>query len=312
MKLSMKKLFLVAIGASAVFLTGCLKGNPPVDFSSLGTIMQIEDPVAAQFGGIGSGLQYFQATQLLYSALDAADSNLVMNNIDAPSPLGISLGTTATPDPTAINDNYSNDSVTYVMMPDSDFSIENPTGVIPAGTLIDTFMVYFYPGKFDQTQNQMLPITVVTNPVEPVSANFGHIYFHNIGIAGSYAVTGFRYTYTGSSGWTGSGPYPTPTSTTNLATVVDSVTAPVLATAPLVITLPYADLGTSMGYDLWVTYIAPAGAGIVGNAALSVATNFTIYTNTLIFEGKAVIHVVSLYTDAGGNDNIVDETYTQH
>jgi hypothetical protein len=233
-------------------------------------------------------------------------------NVLSPNPPGMPVATAVTVDPAALEANLGNDSITYTIMPDSDYTILNPSGVIPAGTRLDTFTVEFFPGKFDQTQNLMLPVTVATTPKYTISGNFGHIYFHNIGIAGVYGVSGTRYSYTGSSGWTGSGPYPPPTSTVNLATTVDSSLAPVLATGPLAIGLTYADLGTSLGYNWNITYNGGSSITATPNAALGAATNFNIWTSTIGFSGKAIIHLVTSYTDGSGNDQIVDETYTQH
>jgi hypothetical protein len=308
----MKKLVIIFFGASAVLLSGCLKSDPPTDFSTLGVVVEVESPQFAGNAGIGSGLEYFNDAQLQYPASDALDSVQCLNNILSPNTLGQPVATTVTVDPAALEANLGNDSITYTLMPDSDFTILYPTGVIPAGTRLDTFTLEFFPGKFDQTQNLMLPVTVATTPNYTISGNFGHIYFHNIGIAGVYSVSGTRYTYTGSSGWTGMGAYPTPTSTVNLATAVDSSLAPVLGTGPLAIGLTYADLGTTLGYNWNITYNGVTSITPTPNAALGAATNFNIWTATLSFSGKAIIHLVTSYTDAGGNDNIVDETYTQH
>jgi hypothetical protein len=193
----MKKLFIITISIIAVGLTGCLKDQFGTNLYATGKpLLEFEYPQGGGGNDIGSGLEYFGGGALLYPPTDVSDTTFFIVNLASTNTLGSSLGITIGADSTALEANYSNDSITYVEMPDSDYSFLTTSGTIPAGQRQDTFYIVFYPNKIDPTKNYGLPITVLTNTQNiPVSGNFGHIYIHTIGniIAGLYNQEWIRY-----------------------------------------------------------------------------------------------------------------------
>lgn len=199
----MKKFFIVASGIFAVLLSSCLKDKPDVDFSTLKPILQAEYPAAASNAGLGSGLQYFGGSALLYPASDASDTAIVIINMDSPSPLGSAVTGTFGVIPTALTA-YNADSLglQYETMPDSDYTILDANFTIPAGKRIDTVRIVFFPGKIDPTHNYLLPAGITGAGSYAISQNFGLVYFHTIGnpIAGSYEEIWTRWNASDTSG----------------------------------------------------------------------------------------------------------------
>ena len=134
-------------------LEGCFKEVPTVDFSTVGTIIEIIPP----FGG----LENFGNAGLVFPAGDLYDSEQVVVNIASPKPLSVPLTVTS-----------------YIALPDSAYSFPNTSVTIPAGSHLDTLTVYFYPSKIDSTQSYMLPIGISNAQGKTISGNFSIIYFH--------------------------------------------------------------------------------------------------------------------------------------
>jgi Domain of unknown function (DUF1735) len=191
----MRKLLQITFLFIVLASTGCLKDTPATDLSHEGTIIEMIYPGGAQNNGVGTGLQYFAGCTLLFNPTDVSDTVTYYVNIAGTHTLGQSITTTVALDPSAMQDNYANDSLTYLPMPDSDYTILSTTGTIPAGSRLDTFQIVFFPDKFDLTKNFMVPITVTTTPSYTISGNFGKMYLHTIGnpIAGVYNQEWIRY-----------------------------------------------------------------------------------------------------------------------
>ena len=171
----------------ALGMASCLKDTPSTDLSHAGTIIEMIYPPAAQSNGVGTGLEYFSGGSLLYPSSDVSDTITFYVNIAGTNTLSKPLTVTVGVNNAALNDNISNDGITYVAMPDSDYHIIKTSGTIPAGSRMDTFQVVVFPSKIDPTKNYGLPIAV-TAPGYTISGNFGKLYLHTIGnpIAGSY------------------------------------------------------------------------------------------------------------------------------
>ncbi len=167
----MKKIYLSLLALIMCSLSACLKDKPAVDFSTVGTIIEIL-PVN------GGGLENFDAAELTFSESETTDTAKVILNIDSPEPLNKSLTISL-----EVNDalrtayNSANEDQ-YDALPDSTFSFPVKTGTIAAGQRLDTVRVYFYPSKIDPTKNYMLPISIKDAQGETISGNFGSIYFH--------------------------------------------------------------------------------------------------------------------------------------
>jgi hypothetical protein len=98
-------------------------------------------------------------------------------------------------DPDAKSDNYPVDSIVYLVMPDSLYTLLSTSAVIKAGETVAEFRVVFYPSRIDISKNFILPVTATNDADVSRSSNYGHVYFHTIGnpIAGAYSWNFIRY-----------------------------------------------------------------------------------------------------------------------
>jgi hypothetical protein len=165
----MKKMYFL-LGLVSVLLGGCFKEAPAVDFSTVGTIIEIIPP----FGG----LENFGNTGLVFPAGDLFDSELVVVNIASPKPLSVPLTVTLGINDSALSAYNAAYGTSYISLPDSVYSFPVTSVTIPAGTHLDTLTVYFYPAKVDSTQSYMLPIGISNAQGKTISGNFSIIYFH--------------------------------------------------------------------------------------------------------------------------------------
>ena len=166
----MKYIFVSLLLLSITF-AGCLKDTPAVNFSSVGTIIEIL-PVN------GGGLENFDAAELQFNPGDLQDIADIDLNIASPKPLSKSLTVTV-----AVNDALraaynSANGADYEPMPDSVYAMPVKSGNIAAGDRLDTIRVIFYPSKIDTTKSYMLPISISDADGQTISGNFGAIYFH--------------------------------------------------------------------------------------------------------------------------------------
>jgi len=150
-------------------LSACLKDNPAVDFSTVGTIIEIL-PVN------GGGLENFATAELNFSS--TIDTAAIVLNIASPKPLNKSLTITMEVDDALRSAYNSANQDQYDAFPDSAFSFPVKSGTIAAGQRLDTLRVYFYQSKINTTKNYMLPVSIKDAQGETISGNFGAIYFH--------------------------------------------------------------------------------------------------------------------------------------
>jgi Domain of unknown function (DUF1735) len=165
------KYILVFLLLFSITFAGCLKDTPAVDFSTVGTIIEIL-PVN------GGGLENFDAAELQFDPADQQDVADIDLNIASPKPLSKSLTVTV-----AVNDALrtaynSANGADYEPMPDSVYSMPVKSGDIAAGNRLDTIRVIFYPSKIDTTKSYMLPVIISDADGQTISGNFGAIYFH--------------------------------------------------------------------------------------------------------------------------------------
>jgi Domain of unknown function (DUF1735) len=191
----MKKIVIYILISSAIFMTGCLKDTPNVDFSGGSTIAELSHASITPNGAPSSGLSYFGAATLpVFSSL-APDTVTFDVNIasDYPPTSDVSV-TVAVDDAKRVAYNATS-SVIFDAQPDSTFSLPVTTMVIKAGFRIATFTLIYYPAKIDPTKTYMLPITLTDASGITISGNLATIYFHVIGnlLAGSYSQEWIRY-----------------------------------------------------------------------------------------------------------------------
>jgi hypothetical protein len=167
----MKSLSLSLLALIMCSLSSCLKDNPAVDFSTVGTIIEIL-PVN------GGGLENFDMAQLNFSS--TVDTAIIVLNIASPKPLNKSLTISVDVNDALRTAYNSANQDQYDALPASAFSFPVKSGTIAAGQRLDTLRVYFYQSKIDTTKNYMLPVSIKDAQGETISGNFGAIYFHTI------------------------------------------------------------------------------------------------------------------------------------
>lgn len=154
-----------------MLFSSCLKDTPAVDFSTVGTIIEILPPD-------GGGLENFDAAALTFDPGDEIDSSDIDLNIASPKPLTKAVTITLAVDDGLRSSYNSSNGTNYEAMPDSVYSFPVKSGAINAGDRLDTVRVIFYPSKIDTTKSYMLPVSIVDAQGETISGNFGSIYFH--------------------------------------------------------------------------------------------------------------------------------------
>jgi len=154
-----------------LLFSSCLKDSPAVDFTTVGTIIEILPPN-------GGGLENFDAAALEYDPTDEIDSADIDLNIASPKPLNKSITITLAVDDGLRAAYNASNGTDYEPMPDSVYSFPVKSGTIAEGERLDTVRVIFYPSKIDSTKSYMLPVGIKDAQGETVSGNFGDIYFH--------------------------------------------------------------------------------------------------------------------------------------
>lgn len=181
--------------SSAIFMTGCLKDTPNVDFSKSGVIAELSNASITPNGAPSSGLTYFGAATLPLFTSNTPDTVTFDVNIasDYPPTSDVSV-TVGVDDAKRVAYNSTSD-VIFDAQPDSTFSLPVTTMTIKAGFRLARFTLIFYPAKIDPTKTYMLPITLTDASGITISGNLATIYFHIIGnlLAGSYSQEWIRY-----------------------------------------------------------------------------------------------------------------------
>lgn len=166
----MKKLKISLLTLIALSLSGCLKDKPAVDFSTVGTIIEILPP--------NGGLENFDGAELNFDPTEAIDSASIVLNIASPKPLNKPLTITMELNDTLRSSYNAANSAQFDSFPDSVFSFPVTSVTILAGQRLDTLQVYFYPSKIDTAKNYMLPVSIKDAQGETISGNFNTVYFH--------------------------------------------------------------------------------------------------------------------------------------
>src|SRR5580765_6507767 len=102
----MKKIFITLLTLTMLLVSACLKDKPAVDFSTVGTIIEIL-PVN------GGGLENFGGAELNFDATETLDSAAIVLNIASPKPLNEALTITMAVDDAMRNAYNSNNPVQY-------------------------------------------------------------------------------------------------------------------------------------------------------------------------------------------------------
>ncbi len=167
----MKKLYIYLLVLYLLSLSSCKKDKPAIDFSTVGTIIEI-------LPENGGGLENFGGAELNFGPTDTIDSAAIVLNIASPYPLNKALTISMGVNDALRNAYNSSNTNQYDAFPDSVFSFPVTSVTISASQRLDTLQVYFYPTKIDTTKNYLLPVSIKDAQGETISGNFGTIYFH--------------------------------------------------------------------------------------------------------------------------------------
>jgi hypothetical protein len=171
----MKKLVII-LGAITVSLSACLKDKPNVDFSQIGTFVELPYSGVANFSR---------------DAITAAGDTIVTAftaNIDSDYPPKSDTKVTVGVDNAFIAKYTAQDNtVAYDPMPDGSYVLNVTSVTIKGGSRLANFSVTFYKNMLDPSKSYMLPVKIVSAD-QPISGNFNVHYFHFIGndFAGDY------------------------------------------------------------------------------------------------------------------------------
>jgi hypothetical protein len=190
-----KILFTVFI--AILSLASCLKkGDMNIDpEKNTGNILELQFIENGSGSTINSGMQYFGGGALTYPGTDLADTATYNISLAGSGTLGKDLNVSVGVEPNKAMDNFSSDSIKYVVMPDSLYHFIETTGTIKAGERIAPMKIIFYPAKMDPTVSYILPVVIKDAEGQNISGNFSTIYFHVIGnaIAGPYFWNYYRW-----------------------------------------------------------------------------------------------------------------------
>jgi hypothetical protein len=320
MKYLIKCSYLIASISLLFSLESCVKNRNDLatDFGSIQPIVEIRDNISGL--GNDAGLSNFGKASLSFPATDDADTASFYVNLASVNVMGKDINVTVAVDQAAI-DAYNSDpanTVDFVPMPDSLFSIPQTQVTIPAGLRVALVQVIFHPSKFDASKSYMLPISITDASGLAISGNFGTIYYHSIGnpSAGVYdyveASPPIRYSYVGVVTYQYPGPYPEPGGgTVDLRPYYPKIASP---TDPTTISISYAN-----GFANMLITQDPTTHAITNitldDAGLASVSNFFVYFSSYD-DATKTFHIISHYNNVNtppnsGNDRIIDETFTK-
>ena len=175
----------------AAGITSCVKNRNSLntDFSDLQPLVELRTPPPNV-----SGLLNFGTATLLLAGKSDPDTTLFYVNLASVAALNKGLTVNVDFDNAALTA-YNNrtpanpsDTIKYEKYPDSTFIFTEKQVTISAGQHVVPMHLIFHTDKIDFSKNYMLPITIKGAEGINISANFGTIYYHQIGnpLAGPY------------------------------------------------------------------------------------------------------------------------------
>ena len=180
MKITLNKL--IGLSAGILLLTGltsCIKNKGfanETDFSGL------QDHVILLNAGLGN----VGAANIAFPT--DTTTSAVTADLASANPPPSSVTVTIAVDPAQVTAFNASHGTSYVLLPDSAFTLAATKLTIPAGQQFATTNVSFYKAKLDPTVSYMLPISIKDGGGKTLSTNENTIYYNVIGnaIAGVY------------------------------------------------------------------------------------------------------------------------------
>ncbi len=194
-------------------------------------------------------------------------------------------------------------------LPDSLYSFNAKTVVLPAGTRSVLVGFEVYGGKANLRNSYMLPVSITDAQGVAIDGVLGTIYYNQLGspLSGQYSVKGTRTDYLGpvSSGII--------SDTINLSALVSKYA---VTDTKNVVFIDYSDLG-SAGWQYIVVFTAGTNlVSITPNLVITdpetgcLANSFIVDTQTYDPDTET-LHFKTEYSDLNGNGRVVDEYLTR-
>ena len=319
----MKKLLSIFLGfLSIVAFTSCLKDqgfeNQEYGLKEGGIL---DEPFVQILGG---GLAKFNSQLIAPNTsdpLNTADTvTFKIFYVNNSKPADKDIKVTVAINPAALAAYNANPAQPdFEALPDSTFTILNKVVTVKAGeSFSEDVRVVYNPQKINTSKLYMAPISIVDAQGVKISSNNGTIFYHIIGnpLAGVYSNVALRYNYTGSVAFDGTvAGIPTPASTTSI---------PSPKTANAIdgdrIGIDFSNLGSATPFNFRYVITQTGNFSNInvdynsefktGNSAIK--TYLISYVSPI--GQKAKFRIITHYNNnpaGGGNDRIIDESFTQ-
>jgi hypothetical protein len=312
----LNNLFLLSC-LSVLLLASCEKADKVTELGSSAPYIQFFGLGGVDAGFSGSVVSFPDPTA------DTAHVDDIKLQLSTSQVFGNDVQVTIAVD-TALVNTYNNEAQPedpYFVLPDSVYSLATTTVTIKAGSSIsEPFSIEFYPNKIDGSLNYMMPVKIVSinGGSIPVAPSTGVAYFHLIGnpLAGNYDVTYHRYNYVGSVTWNGPpDAIPSGTSSTTNLTDVDFA-VPLTSKMISLYFLNVPDPGTGGLAQYFISATDNTYSDITFDFAPTFNSGYTgiqkyvvSYTKPVRGVTPASFHLMTKYTNASGNDRIIDQTW---
>jgi len=170
------KLSILLLLVCGLTFSSCLKDSRFVDFSKVGTIVELPF----------SGNTYFGSDAVTATpdttALGVITQQFAVNIASPTAPTTATTITFSVDDPAIVTTyNASNSAVSYLPMPSNAYSFTQTSVTIPAGQRTAILTVKFYKNLLDPSKSYMLPIAIKSAGGLNISTNLGIHYYHFIG-----------------------------------------------------------------------------------------------------------------------------------
>lgn len=169
---NMKKITII-LSVLTLALSSCLKDKPNVDFSNLGTVVEL----------VESGKAYF-AQDAITSTKDTITLPIQVN-IASPNPPTSDVTVNLAVDNSII---IADAAIGYVTMPTNAYKLSVTSVTVKAGQRLANLTLTVYRNLLDPSKSYQLPVKIASASTGTISGNFGAHYYHIIGndFAGAY------------------------------------------------------------------------------------------------------------------------------
>lgn len=168
--------------AGVTFLSACLKDDNFVDFSKVGTLVEL--PLAAY----NPDAKGNKIVVLSYPSDATSVDHQVVVNVASPEPVSSNLDVTLKVDDAALTAYNTANATTYTLMPTNVYTIPSLKVTVPSGQRTTALIVKFNPSLItDFTKQYVLPISIADASGQKIS-NYKTV-FYVVGVKNKYDGT---------------------------------------------------------------------------------------------------------------------------